>query len=304
MTTYLLLDTNALPIKANFRSAFWAAVFRLCAAKQIQPAISEVTLHEAVNLRREAVTSLVETYGNAHRRLSDLTRMPPVFLPSPDDVAMTFESVLKGRFQVLPLNGEHARLSLEREARRIAPARAGVGGRDTAIWLTAVALVIGGHDVHFVTNNSSDFGKDGLHGSMQAEIDSASGTFDYHHSLNAYVDAIATQVDSPAIDWQTIAAVFEDSIRSSVIVLLTDDDREDPQDRVLDSNLDLTDLTWIRTYIVDGAGLAMVKARFKLADADDRPEWAAGYFEAWFEFDPDSLAVEPSDVETLGVESR
>ena len=305
MTAFLLLDTNAVPFKSNFRSAFWAAVFRLCEAKDIRPAISEVTLHEAVNLRRETVTTLVETYANAHRKLSDLTRMQPAFLPSPEDVATNFESVLNRRFTVIPLDGEHARRSFEREARRILPARGGVGGRDTAIWLTAVGLLDEGHDVHFVTSNSNDFGKDGLPDSMLAEIAGVSGTFTYYHSLNEFVDAIATRTAAPEIDSGTVAAVFEDSIRSSVIILLTDDEgAEDPQDKVLDSHLALTALKWVGTYVVDGAGLAMVKASYRLADEPGRPEWATGNFEAWFEFDPESLAVEPAEVDTVDIQSR
>lgn len=305
MASYLVLDTNALPIKGNLGSAFWAAVFRLCTAKDIRPAISEVTLHEAVNLRRDTVASLVETYGNAHRKLSGLTSMPPAFLPSPEDVAASFQSSLTARFTVLPLDGEHARTAFEREARRIPPAHGGAGGRDTAIWLTAVALLTAGHDVHFVTNNTSDFGKDGLAESMKVEVDSLAGSLSYYHSVNSFVDAIATKVEAPALDWPAVAKIFEDSIRSIVSILLTDDEGgEDPQDRVLDSHLELTEVNWIGTYVVDGGGLAMVKARFKLADDQGRPEWATGYFEAWFEYDPETLAVEPTDVDKLAVDSR
>lgn len=304
MTTYLLLDTNSLPVKSNFESTFWAAIFHLCTAKSIQTAISEVTLHEAVNLRRDTAVELIEAYGTAHRKLSAVVKMTPAYLPSAEDVSTAYELLLESRFETIALDGEHARLAFEREAKRIPPAHDGAGGRDTAIWLTVVSLLRDGHDVHFVTNNSSDFGKEELIDSMASEIVDLPGSLTYYRSTNSFVDAIATTIDAPAIDIREVSVALAESIRSSVIILLAEDDLDHSQDRVLDSHLELADLTWIRSYLVDETGLGMVKGRFNLADEAGHPSWGTGNFTAWLAFAPDSLTIAPTEVESLDLDVR
>ncbi|MGX5770596.1 PIN domain-containing protein [Microbacterium trichothecenolyticum] len=304
MNAYLILDTNALPIKGNFESAFWSAVFTLCDAKGIVAAVSEVSLHEGVNLRRVKAAELIEEYGSAHSRLSAVIEMPPAYLPSADDVAQEYESELELRFEVLPLDGEDARAALHREALRLPPARDGIGARDTAIWLTVVRLLADGHTVHLVTNNSRDFGKDGLSPSMGEDIDGLAGELHYHRDVNAFLDAIASKIASPTIDPDTVLAAFEESLRFSTIGALLADDQEHSPDDVLDGHLKIQNLLWTSAYAVDGVGLAMVRANFTLADSPEAPDWASGRITGWLSFDPTSLAVEPSEIDQFAVDFR
>lgn len=253
MAAYLVLDTNALPARGNLESGFWIALFRLCAMKGITPAISEVTLDEAVNMRREAANKLLNPLVAAHTKLGEMTRMDAIYTPTGDDIAREYEDRLRVVFEILPLDGEHAREGFRREARRIVPARHGKGGRDTAIWLTVAALANGGHEVRFVTNNHKDFGNGGLFVEMLVEVAGAAHPIEYLASPNDLVDRIATKVELPEPTPDEVSNAFNESIRASVVGLLEDvESAEYTVDRAWNSAVLVDNIRFRQAYVVDG----------------------------------------------------
>jgi PIN domain len=110
----------------------------------------------------------------ARDAISDLRRLVPSWYSGASSFGSVAEMAEKTRrdqlaqiFRIHPTPAEAWREALFREARRRPPAKTswekpGSGARDVAIWLTAVdACRASGVETHFVTANSSDFGKEG-----------------------------------------------------------------------------------------------------------------------------------------------
>jgi hypothetical protein len=269
----------------------------------ITPVISEVTLHESINLRRENAGELLDAYAAAHSKLSAITALAPAYVPSADALAEAFGDELLDRFTVIDLEGEHAREALRREALRILPARGGRGARDSAIWLTIVDLVARGGEVHLVTNNVTDFGKDALHPAMMDEIAALPGEVKYHLTINAFLDSIAIKASVPPEVEEAIEEAFGAAIRAEVIEnSIEHESEEHTPDRILDGSLSIADVEWDRAYSVDDTTLAMVRARFVLTDEPGRPNWASGGFTAWISFDSESRMIFAADIEDFGVD--
>jgi hypothetical protein len=82
---------------------------------------------------------------------------------------------LQQAFQILQTPEWAARDALLREAKRELPAStaldvSGAGGRDAAIWLTAVAQCLAGEDVYFVSTDKAAFGERTLKAELVSEI--------------------------------------------------------------------------------------------------------------------------------------
>jgi hypothetical protein len=304
VTAYLILDTNALPVLGSFTSGFWVALFHLCTAKGIEPAISEVALEESVNLRRVTAEEAVEAVLSAVNQLSKLTTIAPIYAPSGEEIAKSHEEQLKALFEILPLSGDHAREALRREARRILPAREGRGARDSAIWLTVAALVNDGHEVHFVSNNSKDFGKGEIHPQMLAEVEKAQQPIKYYSSPNDFLAAIATRIDRPEFEPGGLATVFGESLRSELIAVLENVEWAGyTVDRALQADIAISNMHLSHVYSVDGQGLALLTAIATLSDPGGLA-WASGSFTAWLNFDPATQSPLPSEVEKFDVSIR
>lgn len=298
MTTFLVLDTNSLPIEGNLDSGFWTAVFRLCSMKAITPAISEVTLHEAVNLRRDTANGVLEAFVAAHTRLSRMTTVAPVYTPTGDDIAAAHSARLSSVLAILPLDGDHAREAFRREALRVVPARLGRGGRDSAIWLTVAKLANDGHEVHFVTKNRKDFGAGGLFVELLDEIRGASHPVQYYASTNDFIDTIATKVAAPVIKADNVSNAFGLSIRSRLISLLeTVESAEHTVDRAWNADISANNIRLGQAYEIDGQGLVHVKADVVLADPGHQVQWVRGKIEGWLSFEPGTFAGRPSEIE-------
>lgn len=305
MTSYLVFDTNALPVKGNFESSFWTALFHLCRTTGVEPVASEVSIDEAVNLRRETAGQAVADLFAAHSRLSNFITIAPSYVPTAEEVALSYEKALRSRLGVLPLNGSHAVEALRREAMRIMPARNGVGGRDSAIWLTVTSLVRDGHEVHFVTNNTKDFGKGSLHPDLEAEVVNAAGQIHYHHSANEYLSTIAAKVSLPDISSPQLEEAFADSLRGECISLF--EERESPEytvEKALSSSVAVDRTDFGDAYVIDAGGLMRVSANVTFADALNDPPWASGRFSGWLAFNPDTYEMEPSEVDYIDLNFR
>jgi len=294
--SYLVFDTNALPVKGNLESGFWTALFHLCSMKGIRPAISEVTLHEAVNFREDQANKLITPLVATHSELSRMTRMDPVYTPTAADIAAVYEARLNELFEVLPLEGDHAIEALRREARRVVPARLGKGGRDSAIWLTIAALANQGHTVRFVTNNHKDFGRGGLFTEL---LEETTHPIIYLPTANEFVDEIATKIATPSLEPEDVANSFSLSIRSLVINMLEQvDSAEHTVDRAWNAEIAMEDVVTGQAYDVDGQGLVYVRANTRLVDPSG-VEWATGKLSGWLNFEPATSSGQPSEVDTL-----
>lgn len=267
--------------------------------KSITPAISEVTLDEAVNMRREAANKLLNPLVAAHTKLSEMTRLESIYTPTGDDVAAEFEARLREVFEVLPLDGDHAREAFRREARRVVPARNGKGGRDSAIWLTVAELARAGHQVYFVTNNHKDFGEGGLFVELLDEIGGVTHPVTYLASSNDFIDLIAGKVEVPTPSSDAVANAFQESIRSAVVGLLENvENAEFTVDRAWNSSVIISAPQFAQGYVVDGQGLVHVRAVATLADPSG-VQWAAGSMDGWMNFEPDTFAELQSVVDNL-----
>jgi hypothetical protein len=305
MTSYLVFDTNALPMKGNLESSFWVALFHLCRTTGVEPVASEVSVHEAVNLRRETAEQAVTDLFAAHSRLSNYTTLALSYVPTAEEVAESYEKALRARLNILPLDGSHAVEALRREALRILPARNGVGGRDSAIWLTIASLVRDGHEAHFVTNNTKDFGKEGLHPDLKGELSEAAGQIYYYHSANEYLSTIAAKVSSPEISHNQLQEAFADSLRGQCISLLEEVELAGyTVERALSSTVAADDAKFGAAYVIDTGGLVLVSANVTLADYLGGPAWAIGNFTGWLAFNPDTHDVESSEVDDLALNFR
>lgn len=296
---YLIFDTNGLPTKGNLESGFWHAVFRLCKLKGITPAISAVTLDEAVNMRREAANKILTPLVAAHTALSQITKADPLYTPTAESLAEEYEARLQELFEILPLDGDHAVEAFRREARRITPARLGKGGRDSAIWLTVAKIVNDGSKVYFVTNNHKDFGAGGLFSELQDEINDSSPTMEYLGTSNEFINQIANPVEFSSLQAADVADAFSLSIRSEVIALL--EQVESPEytvDRAWNAGIVAEAIQSDKGYEVDGQGLVRVRAFVKLADPSG-VQWATGNIAGWLNFDPTTFSCQPSDVDFL-----
>lgn len=297
--TYLVFDTNALPTKGLLESGFWSALFRVCEIKGIKPAISEVTLDEAVNMRMEAANKILTPLVAAHTALSQVTRVDPLYTPTADSIATEYEARLHTVFEVLPLDGLHAIEALRREARRIVPARHGKGGRDSAIWLTIAKLANDGHRVHFVTNNHKDFGHGGLFTELLGEVVDATEPIEYLASPNDFIDQIATKLVLPDLLPADVADAFSLSIRSLIIgTLEAVESAEYTVDRAWNAVITVEAVKKGQGYEIDGQGLVQVRATVKLADPSG-VQWATGRMSGWLNFEPTTFAGIPSDADEL-----
>lgn len=288
----MVVDTNGLPYKkGNIDSGFWDSLLALCRLKEIKPALSEVVVDESVNIMREAAETLVEQFVSAHAGLKRFMDLAPIYAPDADDIANNYEAMLRGRFEVLALDGDHAREALRREARRIPPAGGGEGGRDTAIWLTIVALIQDGHEVHFVTNNSDDFGKGALLPELLAEIAGSEHLIHYHVDANAFLDSIAQRMTPPSIDDDDVKASFDDSLRSALIERMGGDDN-DRWWETLTGDYELTNVRFGHAYDLDDKGLVRTSATFEFGAL-------GGTYTGWLGFDANSGTPYISEIDDL-----
>jgi hypothetical protein len=294
MSVYMVVDTNALPYKkGNIASDFWNTVLALCGLKNIKPAISEVVLDETVNIMHETAATLIEQFVSAHSGLGRFIELAPIYAPESDEIAGNYEAMLRARFQILPLDGQHAREALRREARRVAPASDGRGARDSAIWLTVVNLVHNGHEVHFITNNSEDFGKGTLRPELLVEIAGKEQMVSYHVDVNAFLDQIALKIGAPSIPDDELKDAFDASLRSSILARMGGfADDVDKWWSVLTDDYKLTGVQIVQAYKVDDRGLARVSATFDFGTL-------AGAYTGWLGFDPVSGIASISEIDDI-----
>ena len=298
----VIFDTNALPRQYDFRSGFWLSILRLCQVTGHQPSIPEVVLHESINIRRTSYRDAAKSFALATKELDKFYDGLEVYVPDVETVAAEWRDAIEAAFEIIPLSGEDATEALTREALRRPPAREGKGARDAAIWMTALRLAKDGNKVLFVSNNTKDFGKNGLHPDLLKEVEDireANGALVYLQNLDDLVVHLATKVPPPEFSEVELLSAFYDIFIASAITTL---DGGTYEVSALDS-LDLDSLTlpgWkvIGSYEVGSEGLALVSGQAIVSLTDSRVRLKFK-FRGWFYFEGANKEVTGASLEEV-----
>ncbi|MEU4986469.1 PIN domain-containing protein [Streptomyces sp. NPDC021969] len=181
--------------------------------------MAELISHRAVPYRRKH-----EDLVNAMRRFS--TAAPPhaVRAVAPPLNLSDFERMWRARYEeiaeVLPTSRETLMEALRREVNLLPPCKAvevsqsgatvKTGGRDAAIWLTAVEYARNHPDekVYFVSRNTSDFGDGRTYPEpMQSDLDGLGDRFVHLTSLAEVVEQFATTTEVDESDVERFLSV-------------------------------------------------------------------------------------------------
>lgn len=288
-----VFDTNVLPGPVSVDGPFWQSIFRLCEISEHTASIPEIVVHESVNWVRQKLDEHAEALLSAHRKLSALTLVEPVYIPSGEAEAAAWEARLREQFEVIPLRGEDAAEALVREALRKPPAREGKGSRDSSIWLSAMRLSIGGAHVKLVSRNTSDFGhkKGGLHPQLAAEVKEMEVELDYFSSLDDFVSALATRDNTPTLNLNSSPEILREAVLASF-----PDDTEVRVEEIDEVSI-LEEATSIdRAYKVDQAGLALIQGSVDLAVEGKRP---VVEFQAWATYEAGTGELRSMDITSI-----
>lgn len=196
--------------------------------------LPEMVSEEHLARYRHEVESATVQVEKAERALHRLVPSWPVETPSADIVIKEAVDARKAQleriFRIHPTPEGAHREALQREANRRRPAKtswdaAGAGARDVVIWLTALdACRTGRTETYFVTENSTDFGKDGslwpeLAHDLDQHLGQDVGLFHYCPNIADLMTQLAVdRVQGPDSDSISGAA----SVRAAVEVALTD----------------------------------------------------------------------------------
>ncbi|MGW3631870.1 PIN domain-containing protein [Streptomyces sp. NPDC005122] len=215
----LILDTCAVTT-LPWNSTVWELFRAVRAAGTARIAIPEMVLIELLAQREREYRSALDKAEAAHQALwklqfSDeeaMVHWPAV--SGVEDHVKHWEGIYWRSLEILPLTREAAVEGLRREAHRIRPARASTknatGGRDAAIWMTVLeqAKASPASLVHFVSNNSNDFGVNGtLYPDMADEVKAAGVSVEYLTNLDDALNRISSREEIDANDPDLLARV-------------------------------------------------------------------------------------------------
>jgi hypothetical protein len=205
----ILLDTNQLEHAQPPDGALLSMLRTLARETGHRLGLPEIALEEHLTHHRHAVELALR---DARRATSDLRRLAG-FVGS-EDVLVDIETAVADRraqldsiFEVVPTPDFASHESLLREARRQPPAKVsfdgpGAGGRDVAIWLTALSAALACEDdTYFVSADTAAFGRSQLKPELLTELDETLGAhasaFHYCHGLDALLGELAFKVERP-----------------------------------------------------------------------------------------------------------
>lgn len=298
----VLFDTNVLPRQYDFRSGFWLSIMRLCYMTSHKPAIPEVVLHESINIRSTSYSEAANKLALATKEIDKYYGDLEVYVPDVESVIDEWRKSIEAAFQILPLHGDDATEALTREALRRRPAREGRGGRDAAIWMTALRLVKDGVKVVFVSNNTKDFGKSGLHPDLAdelVELAESGGTLHYLQNLDDLVAHLATKVAPPSFEEADLLAAFEDILGAMAMTTLEGGNFEVPAlDTLISATISLPDWKVLGCYEVDSEGFALIRGRALVSLADGGATLKFK-FRGWVYFDSATAEVSGASLEEV-----
>jgi hypothetical protein len=258
MSEAVLFDTNTLPRRGGLDAPLWSSIRKLCEAVGVAMLISDIVLQESLNLRRDNYQSASAGFLKYFREVERFFSPQPLYLPSADEICRDWEDELRDVFEILPVHGEDAAEALDREARRIRPAREGRGGRDSAIWLTVLRHVPSYDVFHFVSRNTKDFssGDDSkvLHPDLEAEVSDIDGELRYHVGVDPFLEGLGTPTDAPLLDVADLAERLGFQLIDAVLEVASRRGDDLVAEQLLPEGITITDADALRSYAVGGVG--------------------------------------------------
>ena len=227
----IILDTNQLDSLAPPDGPVIAMLQTLAKQTGHSLGLPELVLDEHLAHYRRDVHLANARRITGTRELRRLVRYLPVD-PAPFNPAEAVRDRterLQRVFLILRTPDWAAREALIREARRELPAKtaldgAGSGGRDAAIWLTAIAECIErGEDVYFVATDKAAFGEQELKPELDAEVrrrlQARHEAFHYCYGVDALLGQLATiHPGTPSLEEiaasPAVQAAMKDALRS------------------------------------------------------------------------------------------
>ena len=298
----VLFDTNVLPRQYDFRSGFWLSILRLCHVTGHKPAVPEIVLHESVNIRAASYSEAANNLALATKEIAKYYGDLEVYVPDVESVVEDWRKSIEGALRILPLHGDDATEALTREALRRRPAREGKGGRDAAIWMTALRLAKDGVNVVFVSNNTKDFGKGGLHPDLVrelAELAENGGMLHYLQNLDDLVAHLATKIPPPSFEEADLLYAFEDILGAGAMTTLEGGSFEVPAlDSLVSAAISLAEWKVVGCYEVDSEGLALISGRALVSLADGMSTLKFK-FRGWVYFDSETTEVAGASLEEV-----
>jgi predicted nucleic acid-binding protein len=175
----IVLDSNVFSDALDLRAVDQSMLQHLAKMTGLTVALPRVVVEEVLARYARRLQKTVREAEDARQKVRELSDMRITSVPILD-----VEAEQKNRrgqlgmiFTILPTPAGAAEEGLRREAWRETPCKpigkeqTGTGARDTAIWLTARDLCDSGETVYFVTENKTDFGRDGrLHPDLDREL--------------------------------------------------------------------------------------------------------------------------------------
>jgi hypothetical protein len=205
----ILLDTNELEHAQPPDGALLAMLQTLARETGHRLGLPEIALEEHLAHYRRAVELALRDYRRTMSKLRTLAGSIGL-----EDVVVDLDGSVADRrvrldsvFDMVPTPDWVSRESLLREARRRPPAKVsfegpGSGGRDVAIWLTALSAAQSRQDdTYFVSADTAAFGRIELKPELAAELDEKlagrASAFHYCNGLDALLGELATKVEQP-----------------------------------------------------------------------------------------------------------
>ncbi len=301
-----LLDTNVLGVAADLSTPLWVSILRLCAHADIEPCIPEIVLHESMNLRREQYLEASTRFLSAFKQISRFFDAQPVYVPDVEEIVEQWENDLRASFTVVDTRAEDAIEALRREALRQTPARAGKGGRDSLVWLTALRLARDGREVMLVSRNTDDFSghpSGELHQDLTSEADGVSGEIQYFVGLDPFIEHIAGRTDPPDLEPGVYVELVGFELFEAMVAA-ADPGRFTPEE-TSSAMIRLEGLSALRSYEIESRGLALINGLAILLPATsgaDAEGFLTARFMAWVEFDLQSRLPTSGELQRVTVD--
>jgi hypothetical protein len=178
----IALDTNLFDETLNLRTTWVSMLQQVAKARNLRLALPEMVEEELLAWYGRRLHAELRQVAKAVGAISRMAEAPISTEPVLDfDLEIENKRArLRTVFEVLPMPLSAGREALIREARRQLPCKRHPeveddkskpgGARDAAIWLTLLDLANTGQEIIFVSENTKDFGGDGLHGELRREL--------------------------------------------------------------------------------------------------------------------------------------
>ncbi|WP_082133025.1 PIN domain-containing protein [Mycolicibacterium obuense] len=297
----VILDTNIIHKAGVLDTLAYRASRRICDAVGLELGITNITLHESINMQVAAAREAINQLEKASRMLGEIVEVN-TFIPDVDAIRDAWDATLREHFKIYAVDGTDAIEALRREALRIAPAKVnGQGSRDCAIWLTVLRIAKEGRVVYLVTNNSKDFGEaPDLKMDLRGEADANGVDVKYVNSLHGLLAEISDgPLDTLSSDLLDAPRVLGDAVRIQVLDYLQSLDDSVTRDEIQDATVSFADVHIVASYKVTDFTVVSVKFNFAIGSDDPQVYSVSGQAEAFVKFDNEFSAfriADPSDL--------